>query len=72
MNTIIYNNIKLFVPPRYYHDNLTHRFKNKSYEKEEVYLSKKYFNNNDYILELGSCLGYIAAVLSKIVKILGL
>lgn len=66
MEQITYNNIKMHVPIRYYHDNLTQRFDNNVYEKEEVYLSKKYFNINDNVLELGSCLGYIACVLSKI------
>ena len=44
MEQITYNNIKMYVPVRYYHDNLTQRFDNNVYEKEEVYLSKKYFN----------------------------
>ena len=33
--------------------------------KKYIY-QKKYFNINDNVLELGSCLGYIASVLSKI------
>ena len=66
MEIIKYNDIKLYVPIRYYHNNLKERFIKGTYEKEEIYLSKKYFNINDNVLELGSCLGYIASVLSKI------
>lgn len=66
MNTIITNNFILHVPDRYYHDNLTDRFKEGVYEKEEITICKKYIKNNDNVLELGSCLGYIACNLSKI------
>ena len=66
MEVIKYNGFSLFVPLRYYHNNLKERFVKNTYEKEEVYLSKKYFDINDNVLELGSCIGYIASVLSKI------
>jgi FkbM family methyltransferase len=66
MNTIVYKNIILHIPDRYYHKNLTNRFENNTYEKEELYLSHKYLNKNDNVLELGSCLGVIASSLSNI------
>lgn len=66
MKTIIYNNFILNVPDRYYHDNLTNRFKKGIYEKEEITICKKYIKNNDNVLELGSYLWYIACNLSKI------
>lgn len=62
---VIYNNFTLNVPERYFHDNLTDRFKKNIYEKEETLLCKKYFNKKDKVLELGSCLGYISCILSK-------
>jgi len=65
MNIIKYNDIILHVPNRYYHSNLKNRFIKKIYEKEETYIAKKYFNNNDYVLEIGSCLGYVTSILSK-------
>ena len=66
MNTVITNNFILHVPDRYYHVNLTDRFKKGVYEKEEITICKKYIKNNDNVLELGSCLGYIACNLSNI------
>ena len=65
LKEVTYQNYTLSVPERYLHDNLTKRFDESIYEKEETYLCKKYFNNNDNVLELGSCLGYIACILSK-------
>lgn len=65
MIKIEYNNVILHVPKRYYHDNLTNRFKNNVYEKEETSLINKYFNENDNVLEIGSCLGYITTLLSR-------
>lgn len=64
MKTITYNGIKLFVPDRYYHKNLTDRFVKKRYESEEDKLCN-YFNKNDTVLELGTCLGYITNKLSQ-------
>ena len=66
MKIIKYNNLYLHVPDRYYHNNLTDRFEQGIYEKEEIYLCKKYIKQDDNVLELGSCLGFIAAYLSKI------
>lgn len=65
MKNIVYNEMKYYVPERYYHKNLTDRFVKKMYEKEEIYLSSKYFDKQDNILELGSCLGVVASTLSK-------
>lgn len=45
---------------------LTNRFKNNAYEKEEVYLSRKYIKKDDNVLELGSCLGFVACNLSSL------
>lgn len=65
MKIIKYNNIKLYVPDRYYIQNLISRFNNNNYEIEETYICNKYFDKNDYVLELGSCLGYTTCILSK-------
>lgn len=64
MKKITYNGKVLNVPMRYFHDNLLNRFQKNTYEKEEVYLSQKYFDKSDNVLELGSCLGYISCILS--------
>lgn len=65
MYSILYNNITLFVPKRYYNNNLLNRFKTSSYEKEEVNIVNNFFNNKDIVLEIGSCLGYVTSILSK-------
>lgn len=65
MKNITYNDIKLFIKDRYYHENLINRFENKSYEKEEEILILKHCNISDSVLEIGSCLGYTSALLSK-------
>jgi len=67
MQTIDYKGVRLFVPPRYYHKNLTDRFVSDSYEKEEVALCNK-FDYEDNVLEIGTCLGFVTAILSKRVK----
>lgn len=66
MKTIKYNNFTLHVPDRYYHSNLTQRFEKGTYEKEEISICSKYIKKDDNVLELGSCLGYIACSLSRI------
>tara|TARA_Y100000592_G_C5394966_1_gene280136 strand:- start:227 stop:919 length:693 start_codon:yes stop_codon:yes gene_type:complete len=65
MKNIIYNNTKLYIPKRYYHDNLLDRFKKNCYEKEESEIVCTYFNKYDNVLEIGSCLGYVTSLLSK-------
>lgn len=65
METIVYNGIKFFVPQRYYHSNLTNRFINNTYEREEFDFVNKYFNKDDCVLELGTCLGVVSSLLSK-------
>lgn len=65
MKQILYNNTYLYVPDRYYHNNLENRFNNKNYEKDEVYMIAKYYREKDNVLEIGSCLGYTASKLSK-------
>lgn len=65
MKKAVYNNKTLNIPDRYFHNNLTNRFDKNIYEKEEIYLCKKYFDKSDNVLELGSCLGYISCVLSE-------
>lgn len=65
MKTISYNNVKLFIPDRYFHSNLLDRFKENRYEKEESEIASNYFNKTDNVLEIGSCLGYITSLLSK-------
>ena len=61
----VYNDVKLHAPSRYIHDNLLIRFKENRYEKEESNLVNTYCDSNDDVLELGSCLGYVASILSK-------
>ena len=65
MKNIIYNNIKLFIPERYYHNDLLNRFKENRYEKEESEIVSKYLNKTDNVLEIGSCIGYITSLLSN-------
>jgi FkbM family methyltransferase len=66
MKIINYYGFDIYVPYRYYHSNLIERFEKNIYEKEEIGFVNKYFNKNDYVLELGSCLGIVSALLSKI------
>jgi FkbM family methyltransferase len=65
MKNIIYNNTKLYIPERYYHNNLLDRFTENRYEKEESKIVSNYFNQTDNVLEIGSCLGYVTSLLSK-------
>lgn len=65
MHIVNYKNIIFSVPERYHHSNLLNRFKNDTYEKEESIMINKFYNKNDIVLEVGSCLGYIAYLLSK-------
>jgi len=67
MKHVCYKDILLYIPERNYNKDLTNRFKNNVYEKQEEYLINKYFNNNDIVLEVGSCLGFITVLLSRIV-----
>ena len=60
----VYEDIKLIIPSRYYHENLLGRFKANRYENPEKTLIEKYFDKNDNVLEFGTCLGYTAAILS--------
>tara|TARA_B100001094_G_C18161135_1_gene789414 strand:+ start:1505 stop:2197 length:693 start_codon:yes stop_codon:yes gene_type:complete len=66
MKVVNYLGFNIYVPIRYYHSNLIERFEKNIYEKEEIGFITKYFNNNDYVLELGSCLGIVSGLLSKI------
>ena len=65
MQTYRYQGILLHIPNRYYHNNLTNRFKKNIYEKPEVELVQKYINDTHHVLELGSCLGFLSAIISK-------
>jgi FkbM family methyltransferase len=65
MKIILYNNVKLYIPERYYNNDLLDRFKENRYEKEESEMIKKYFTKIDNVLEIGSCLGYVTSLLSK-------
>jgi FkbM family methyltransferase len=68
MEIIKFKNIILNIPKRYYNDVIKNRFINDIYETYELYFVNKYFDKNDYVLELGSCLGFISFTLAKIVK----
>lgn len=65
MKNILYNNTKLYIPERYYNNNLLDRFEENRYEKEESKIVSNYFNQTDNVLEIGSCLGYVTSLLSK-------
>uniref|UniRef100_A0A6C0AYU8 Methyltransferase FkbM domain-containing protein n=1 Tax=viral metagenome TaxID=1070528 RepID=A0A6C0AYU8_9ZZZZ len=65
MKNILYNNTKLYIPERYYNNNLLDRFRETRYEKEESKIVSNYFNQTDNVLEIGSCLGYVTSLLSK-------
>ena len=65
MHTVQFRGLTLYIPDRYYHDNLTNRFKANSYEKEEYNIIHKYFSGTDVVLEIGSCLGVITGLISK-------
>lgn len=68
MEIIKFKNVLLNIPERYYNDDLKNRFIKESYETHELYFVNKYFDKNDYVLELGSCLGFISFTIAKIVK----
>ena len=68
MKEIHYNNFTLFVPARYCTDNFLGRFTREVYEKSEVEDLSTFYNENDFVLEIGSCIGYTACLLSKCVK----
>lgn len=65
MKLISYNNVKLYIPDRYFHKDLLDRFKENRYEIEEYNIVNNFFNKNDNVLEIGSCLGYVTSLLSK-------
>jgi FkbM family methyltransferase len=65
MKFFLYNNVKLYIPERYFHNDLLNRFKEDRYEKEESNIVNNFFNKNDNVLEIGSCLGYVTSLLSK-------
>lgn len=64
MNEVVYEGKCLYIPDRYFHENLKSRFVRKTYEIEESVMIKSYFNKNDDVLEIGSCLGYTTCLLS--------
>lgn len=64
MNELIYEGKYLYIPDRYFHENLKSRFVRKTYEIEESVMIKNYFDKNDDVLEIGSCLGYTTCLLS--------
>lgn len=65
MHTVDFRGLTLYIPDRYYHDNLTNRFKTNSYEKEEYKIIQKYFSEEDVVLEVGSCLGVVTGMISQ-------
>lgn len=68
MKEIIHNGVKLYYPERYHQPKLIKKFSDNYYEKEESGIVKKYFNKEDIVLELGSCLGYVTTLLSRNTK----
>ena len=64
MSTIVYNTVTLNIPNRYVNDNLMKRFKQQTYEKDELTLINN-FKETDNVLELGSCLGFLSVLVSK-------
>tara|TARA_E500000178_G_scaffold312362_1_gene328977 strand:+ start:1903 stop:2280 length:378 start_codon:yes stop_codon:yes gene_type:complete len=69
MKLISYNNVKLYIPDRYFHKDLLDRFKENRYEIEEYNIVNNFFNKNDNVLEIGACLGYVTNLLSKKVNL---
>lgn len=47
MNEVIYEGKYLYIPDRYFHENLKSRFVRKIYEIEESVMIKNYFDKND-------------------------
>lgn len=62
---LTYNEVVLNIPTRYCISNLLDRFKNKTYEKEEIQLINKHIDQNDIVLELGACLGCTSILCAK-------
>ena len=52
MNEIVYDNKYLYIPDRYFHENLKSRFVRKTYESEESGIIKSYFNKMTSFLKL--------------------
>jgi FkbM family methyltransferase len=65
MKEIKYKDVNIYIPDRYINQNLLNRFKNGSYESEELNMIRKYYDKNDFCLEIGSCLGFTTSILSK-------
>lgn len=65
MKTITFRGVTLHVPERYWHDDLTNRFKEGRWEVPECDIVNRFFSSTDNVLELGSCLGYVTSILSK-------
>ena len=67
MRELEYNGVKLFVPARYCIPNFLNRFKRGTYEKDDVTAISK-MSSICNCLELGSCVGYTSAILSRKAK----
>ena len=67
MKQLVYNGIHLFIPERYCIPEFLDRFKHGAYEKDDVAaISSMGLIHN--CLELGSCVGYTSAILSRKAK----
>lgn len=67
MQVVSYQGVQLTIPNRYAIPDLLNRFKNNSYESEEIQLIK-FFNKEDTVLELGACLGFLTNKIAPNVK----
>lgn len=68
MKSADYKGYKIFIPDRYYTKNLLQRFANNAYERTEDTFVRKICNDKQYVLELGSGLGYVTSLMSSMCK----
>ena len=59
------NDITINYPKNLVPLNQRSRFFDRSYEKEEYSLCQKYIDENDIVIELGGCIGFISCVINK-------
>jgi FkbM family methyltransferase len=68
MKSVKYKKFELFIPDRYCTKNLFARFASNSYEKCEDIFLRKICNDKQYVLELGSGLGYATSIMATMCK----
>jgi FkbM family methyltransferase len=68
MKSVKYKEFELFIPDRYCTKNLFARFASNSYEEYEDTFLRKICNDKQYVLELGSGLGYSTLIMATMCK----